>query len=270
MQGSRIYVGKSRSSFSLLLLVIAAGILVTRAQNRAPGSAADGMDSTSRTGDPCPQATGGICSESMALQGAVEEVALSSASVCVDVGYLCARLESTDSMRIHRWPTDTGPLRIWIPAPQGVTPGHARELQSAVVRGIQYWQRRPFQLVIDTHPIPSGEADIEISWERGLSGLQLGLTQWRWSPGRGKPKFEIQGLILAIHSPINSKNEISPEQVLLTAAHEMGHALGLTHSDSERDVMYPTNTARNLSTRDFRTLEALYRLPNGAVIRKDP
>jgi len=49
----------------------------------------------------------------------------------------------------------------------------------------------------------------------------------------------------------------------------MGHALGLSHSDSQRDVMYPTNTARSLSTRDFRTLDALYELPNGAEIRKD-
>ena len=68
----------------------------------------------------------------------------------------------------------------------------------------------------------------------------------------------------------NTNYQISPQQLLLTAAHEMGHALGLPHSDSERDVMYPTNTARSLSTRDFRTLGALYRLPNGALIRKDP
>ena len=73
-----------------------------------------------------------------------------------------------------------------------------------------------------------------------------------------------------MRSPTNAKYELPPEQVLLTAAHEMGHALGLPHSDSRRDVMYPTNTARSLSNRDFRTVGALYRLPNGAVIRGDP
>jgi predicted Zn-dependent protease len=57
---------------------------------------------------------------------------------------------------------------------------------------------------------------------------------------------------------------------MLTAAHAMGHALGLPHSDSERDVMYPRNTARNLSTRDFGTVDALYRLPNGAKIAEKP
>jgi predicted Zn-dependent protease len=57
---------------------------------------------------------------------------------------------------------------------------------------------------------------------------------------------------------------------LLTAAHEMGHALRLPHSDSERDLMYRTNASRSLATRDFHTLDALYRMPNGAEIAKKP
>ena len=238
-------------------------------QNRAPASATSGMDQPSSPGEHCPEAMWEICDEGTTLQRAVDEVTLNSASVCVDVGYLCAELETTGSQRILRWPADTGRLRIRIPPPPGVAPDRARALQSAVVRGIQYWQRRPFELVIDTHPTPSGQADIEISWGRELSGSQLGLTRTLWSLEKGEPKFEILGLTLAMRSP-NSNYQISPEQLLLTAAHEMGHALGLPHSDSERDVMYPTNTARSLSTRDFRTLGALYRLPNGALIRKDP
>ena len=242
---------------------------MTWIQDRGPASATDGVGPSSRPEEPCPEAISEICSESMIRQGALDEVILSSEQVCVDVGYLCAELETTGSQRLLRWPADTGHLRIRIPPPPGVSPDRARELQSAVVRGIQYWQRRPFELVIDTHPTPSGRADIEISWGRGLSGSQLGLTRTLWSLEKGEPKIEILGLTLATRSP-NSNYQISPEQVLLTAAHEMGHALGLPHSDSERDVMYPTNTARSLSTRDFRTLGALYRLPNGALIRKDP
>jgi predicted Zn-dependent protease len=73
-----------------------------------------------------------------------------------------------------------------------------------------------------------------------------------------------------MRSPGNVNSQLAPQQVLLTAAHEMGHALGLPHSDSRRDVMYPTNTARNLSNRDFRTVNALYRLTNGAEIAAAP
>ena len=243
---------------------------MTWLQNRAPVLAASRADSAFRPVEACPEVMSKICGGSVTVRNAVDEVALSSASVCVDVGYLCAELETLGSQRILRWPKDTGRLRIRVPPPRGVAPGRARDLQSAAVRGIQYWQRRPFELVIDTHPTSTARADIEISWGEGLSGSQLGLTRVRWSFEKGEARFEVLGLPLAVRSPAGRRNELAPQQVLLTAAHEMGHALGLPHSDSERDVMYPTNTARSLSNRDFRTVDALYRLPNGAVIEKTP
>ncbi len=87
-------------------------------------------------------------------------MALSSASACVDMDYLCAALETADSLQLWQWPESTRRLR-----PCGLAPARARELRGAVVRGIQYWQRRPFELAIDTHPTPSVEVDIEISTE---------------------------------------------------------------------------------------------------------
>ena len=256
-----------RSPFSFLVVVVAAGLLMTWLKNRAPVSAANTV--SSGLAETCPKAIAHICDESVTIRRAVEEVVLSSASVCVNVGYLCADLETSGSQRILRWPENTGRLRIRVPLPTGVAPERARDLQSAAVRGIQYWHRRPFELVIDTHPTSSGQADVEISWGEGLSGNQLGLTQVRWTLEKGLPKFEVRGLALATHRPSNPTYELAPQQVLLTAAHEMGHALGMPHSDSERDVMYPTNVARSLSNRDFRTVDALYRLPNGAKIEKE-
>ena len=58
-----------------------------------------------------------MCDESVTVQRAVDEVVLGSASVCVDVGYLCAELETSDSQRILRWPENTGRLRIRVPPP---------------------------------------------------------------------------------------------------------------------------------------------------------
>ena len=53
--------------------------------------------------------------------------------------------------------------------------------------------------------------------------------------------------------------------------HEMGHALGLLHSDSEDDVMFPQlrpgATQVRVSGRDLRTVDALYALPNGATVQ---
>ena len=77
-------------------------------------------------------------------------------------------------------------------------PPHApASYQSAVVRGIQYWQRRPFELAIDTHPTPSVEVDIEISWGEGLSGSQISLIHTKSS----LDQFEVLGITLATLSP---------------------------------------------------------------------
>ena len=54
------------------------------------------------------------------------------------------------------------------------------------------------------------------------------------------------------------------------ASHEMGHALGIMwHSEREADIMFPTlnNAPGSPSERDFQTLEALYALPNGAMVQ---
>ena len=47
----------------------------------------------------------------------------------------------------------------------------------------------------------------------------------------------------------------------------MGHALGLLHSDRASDVMAPTTAImRGVTFRDLQTVDALYRLPNGARV----
>lgn len=258
-------MGRLQTLFSIFVLTIAAGLSMTWLQNRA--SVAGG--GLSELDESCPRAMAEVCGPYENVPGPIDQVVLSSTAVCVDVGYLCADVEKADSLRILRWPKDTERIRIRVPLPTGMTPERARALQSAAVRGIQYWHRNPFDLVIDTHPTPSGTPDIEIAWGEGLTRSQLGFTRVRWSVENGRTKFEVLGLSLATHSPADPRYEIPAEQVLLTAAHEMGHALGLPHSDSERDVMFPTNKARGLSNRDFRTVDALYRLPNGAVIGKD-
>jgi hypothetical protein len=53
--------------------------------------------------------------------------------------------------------------------------------------------------------------------------------------------------------------------LLTTAAHEVGHVLGLAHSDAPSDLMYPSPRSATLSRRDAQTALLIYGLPAGSV-----
>jgi predicted Zn-dependent protease len=187
--------------------------------------------------------------------------------VCFKVGYLCAQVESSGADTILRWPSDTPLIRVWVPEPPGVSPQAARIIQRAAGNGIRIWHEFPFPLEVSTRSVAENP-DIKVEWVRSLGGNRLGHAGMRWSKIGDEIRVEITGFQLATHDPSNPDVELTPEQILLVAAHEMGHALGLPHSDDPRDVMHAQNTAWRRTRRDFETMEALYRLPNGAIITR--
>lgn len=265
--------GRGSSPLSLILLLALLGAAFFYLEGRRPeaGEAPPygGEGAAGVRDEPCDSSSAEDCTLARMPAKGADETYLEAAETCVDVGYLCAEVGRNGTLRIMRWPRDSGRLRVRVPLPREDDAGRASRLQRAAVQGILAWQGRPFELTVDDRRRAGADADILIRWATTLGGDQLGVTEVDWRKQGEEVEFRVRGMTLSTRHPRTPRVALEDRQVMLTAAHEMGHALGLPHSDDPRDVMYPENTANSLSARDYRTLEALYGLPNGAIIRNE-
>lgn len=189
---------------------------------------------------------------------------LDAAEACRNAAYLCSELATEDRIQLRRWRDFEGTMVVHVPRPAMEDAGAAQRLQAAATAGVRLWNGQPFPVLVDERG--NREAHFSVRWVRSLGGTRLGLARIQWSPSRG---LGVVSLELATHDPVSGR-PMDPAEIRLVAAHEMGHALGLPHSDEPRDVMYPTNTATTLSARDYRTIEVLYGLTDGTEIVRTP
>ncbi|MEM7417091.1 MAG: matrixin family metalloprotease [Gemmatimonadota bacterium] len=220
-----------------------------------------------RPADPHPDRCDPVREECPELPGAPRPPApppgIAAGDFCVNVGYLCADLDSRSEVQLRRWKDHEGTIVVHIPLPEGEEPTVARGLQRAAAQGIQVWDNQPFPILADLRGDRNPHFAVE--WKRGMGGNRIGVARTRWTAAFG---IEVDVIELSTRYPGQEWTAAESHQVRLTAAHEMGHALGLGHSDQPRDVMYPTNTATSMSSRDYRSIEVLYDTPDGTVIRR--
>lgn len=165
------------------------------------------------------------------------------------------------------WPAEAMPLKVFInenSTAKGYTPEFARSLRASFEEWSQISQNRiSFVFIKD-----AASANIKCDWCDDVTKFgdmqELGLTNLLLCEETG----QISAAEISLFSFVN-ENSRSPEALLRTAKsvqlHEIGHALGLGHSQCDYDVMYalasPEGLEFPLNNRDRNTIGILY---NGA------
>jgi hypothetical protein len=258
---------RSRNPLSFLALIVVVAVLATVARRVREGTRVAAQTSSEALSEDVPCQARGSCAEDGEVAGFIGPpvVTLEYPAACRDTAYLCTGLDFKDGIaRALRWNERTPRITVLVPLPAGPA-AQARELQQAAMRGVKAWEKHPFPILVLDKPRDTSQPDFTVEWMTAPPGNQLGLTSTKWMSINGRASLQVTSMRLALFSPSTGR-PLRPRDVELTAAHEMGHALGLPHSDQPRDVMFPTNTATTLSARDYKAMEALYRLPNGVGI----
>jgi hypothetical protein len=193
-------------------------------------------------------------------------VSLNARGVCPAAGYLCT---GRGSFQVARWPLDKGRIRVRMRLPEFVDERTALQLRAAAIEGVMEWDGHPFPIVIDTSKFTVRLWDIGVVWSQGLYSDNAGQATVGGRIDGKRIVYNVEGLAIVV-PPIEEMGPALLTQIKAIAMHEMGHTLGLGHSDAQDDIMYPRYergvTRARASARDLRTVDALYALPNGAIV----
>jgi tetratricopeptide (TPR) repeat protein len=163
------------------------------------------------------------------------------------------------------WPAEAMPLRVFINESTKAK-GYRPEFANGLRQSFKDWADISQNKISFVFTKDSANADITCDWSDDVTKFgdtqELGLTNVLISGETGA----IRSAEISLFSFIDKGSRTS-EALLRTAKsvqlHEIGHALGLGHSNCDYDVMFPLTSPEGLefplNTRDGNTIGMLYR-----------
>jgi Matrixin. len=172
--------------------------------------------------------------------------------------YIGDILNERDSS-VARWPDRHGiPLTVWI-QPHSDVPDFTPALVASVRNAFLEWGTLglPVQFAFFTD---SSRADVHVTWIDHFTQPISGRTRWsrddNWL-------ITDANVVLAVH---HSQGDVLDEDSMRAMAlHEIGHLLGLDHTQDATSIMAPLVRARALSDADRATVRLVYALPAGPL-----
>jgi len=160
---------------------------------------------------------------------------------------------------LARWPERlVDPLRVWIQSGDSIAdwkPEFIDQTRDAFVT----WQNTgvPVAFVFTRD---SANADVHVTWRDHFDEQISGKTMW----ARDENWWIVDANIsIALHH--NRGEALDASAVRAIALHEVGHLLGLDHSNDTTNIMTARVRVRDLSAADRATMRLLYTLPPGSV-----
>ncbi|HET9012778.1 MAG TPA: matrixin family metalloprotease [Gemmatimonadaceae bacterium] len=172
--------------------------------------------------------------------------------------YIGEMLTERDSA-LARWPDRSGrPLMIWIQPASGIedwTDGYVNSVRDAIADWDALELPVRFSFAYD-----SASADVHVTFIDQFEEAISGRPKWERDDSWWITNADI---VLAVHH--RRGPALDEDAMRALALHEVGHLLGLDHTEDATSIMAPRVRVRGLSTADRATVRLLYTLPPGGV-----
>lgn len=157
---------------------------------------------------------------------------------------------------LPRWHVETAePRTLWV---YFASPPPGRpDFWDSTLRAMRTWNEVGGVPVSFRRTHHQSEADVEFGWIRRFESSQAGTTDWR-TDGDGW----LDRVVVTLALEHEDGTAMSAEFLSLVSLHELGHVIGLPHSEDPADVMHPGNRNLELSDRDILSARQLYRWPD--------